>query len=275
VIRVLFTENISIEPVRNMGRKDKFKKVNNYAVYYGNDSFDELSQFDLAIIEPGMYSDEDIDFLVKKNTLVIAYVSVLEINKSSEILNLLKEEDYLFNGREKVMNVAFDNYIMDLRSKRWQSLLMNNIGKLLTDKSFDGIFLDTIADIEYFNLDMNLRILLIEEYVKFLKELKKYFPDHIIIQNNGILQIIYKSADLVDGLMLENMDISKKNTGLVEDISNLLQKHDLRIFILYEDRNNLKKNIFRDTLKLSKANNFLIYRASHEYVGKVNPPINP
>lgn len=260
-----------------MDRLQRFSEIKNYGLYYDRDYLKELSEFDLVIIEPLAHPKESIEFLKKNNTLVIGYISILEIDASSETLLLLKEEDYLTIDSERKMNSEYNNYIMDLRSKRWKSLLINKIGDLIANKHYDGIFLDTIADIEHFNFDSDLRKVLIAEYVKLLMELRKYFPDHIFIQNNGAGQIIESSAKLINGLMLENQDVSQKNTELNLKLTGLKEKNGIEIFILSEEGKRgkrSKRSNFNRLIETSKENDFLLYVAPHNYIGKVNSPIN-
>jgi endo-alpha-1,4-polygalactosaminidase (GH114 family) len=257
-----------------MDRLQRLKKINNYGLYYARDYLDELSEFDLVIVEPLAHNNKSIEFLNKRNTLVIGYVSILEIDSSSETLSLLEEEDYLTINSARQMNTAYNNYIMDLRSERWKLLLINKMGNLIENEHYDGIFLDTIADIEHFDFESGLREVLIAEYVKLLKELRKYFPKHIFIQNNGAGQIIDSSAKLINGLMLENQDISQKNTELNLKLTGLKEKNGIEIFILSEEGKRGKGGNFNRLVETSKENDFLLYVAPHKYIGKVNSPIN-
>lgn len=249
-----------------MDKTNKLKNIKNYAVYYGADFLKELSKFDLAIIEPKSHSDENIHKLIEADTLVIGYISLIELNQESEIVSLLSEEDFLSFGDEKIMNKEFGNYLVDLRSQAWKSIVFNNIGNLIMNRRFDGIFIDTVADIEFFGLDKNLRKIQIAEYVDFLKDLRKYFGDIIIIQNNGVGEIIHSSAELIDGLMIENPDIEKDDNSVVL-LNKIKKSYEVEIFVLFEE----SKNDLRDKnlINLSGENGFLVYKAPSNYVGGV------
>ena len=62
--------------------KDSIDNISNYWIYYGSDCVDELSKYDLVIIEPYNYKKEDIQKLksLNPNIKVIAYLSIGEVS---------------------------------------------------------------------------------------------------------------------------------------------------------------------------------------------------
>ena len=71
----------------------KMEQLNNYALYYGTGKETELANFDLAIVEPLGQTRSSIQFMHEKETLVIAYISVIEIHPTNLLFGLLKDED--------------------------------------------------------------------------------------------------------------------------------------------------------------------------------------
>jgi polysaccharide biosynthesis protein PelA len=258
--------------------KEKLKKVNTYAVCYGAGREKDLIKFDMVIVEPGFYDETAISRLQDAGVIVIAYVSVIEMHKSHTLRSLLKEEDYLVIEGKRIFNEEYKTDLIDLRSKRWKSILVHQIGNLILNYKYDGIFLDTIGDIEFDTIPPHHQDLLISSAVNFIREIRSLFKDCIIIQNNGLEKVFTATSDFIDGLCWENPPLDKEEcrkwvSATVKQLTYLHQNRDVKILVLLEEHENnavTKDEVLHlEAEKLSITNNFILYKAPYRYVGDV------
>ncbi|HEY7400027.1 MAG TPA: hypothetical protein VH989_03910, partial [Actinomycetota bacterium] len=66
-------------PSPRAGARDRIGSIENYVVYYGLGRLDDLARFDLAIIDRDTLTPGEVDVLRSRGTLVVAYLSVGEI----------------------------------------------------------------------------------------------------------------------------------------------------------------------------------------------------
>lgn len=251
-------------------RKERLRHARNYAVYYGSGKEERLSAYDIAIVEPAGHNSNGIQALKSKGTLTLAYVSVLETNPSLPLYPLLKEEDFIaYNGRP-FLNEEYQNRIVKLYSQRWQSLLVHHVGQLLFHQGYDGIFLDTLADLEYMRFSAQDYERSVCAAVNLLRELRERFEPFVFVQNNGYQRVHQHTAAFLDGICCENPLHPEQQTATKEKIGALesqllhLSRQDLHIFMLLNRpddriRRLAEKNTFcfyvsNDYTRLSETN---------------------
>ena len=154
--------------------------------------------FDWLIVDPDNFSWEKFDekyYIKKKKAKLIAYVSLGEIEPYRNYYKDIKKDWIL--GENK----AWKTYIADIRNKEYQKFLIERVISKLN--RFDGIFFDT--------LDSYQSVLKKEEFksyedaeVEFIKEVKKRYPNKIILINRGF-EIVDRLVGLVDGLVAESL----------------------------------------------------------------------
>ncbi len=230
-----------------LSRRVLLDKASNYVVYYGANNTEALSKYDIAIVEPLAHTFEDIKKTKKNCTLVLAYISIVEIHPSNSVYKLLKEEDFLAVDNHIQKNKQFGTYIVDLRSKRWQSLLEHRTGHLLLESGYDGLFIDTASDIEYLDISPALRRELIFEFKGYLEKIKELFPDRVVVMNNGTEELIYHTKNLIDGICWENPHvIYKANEKWFEEtamrLSSICREENIKVLILTEGNHKHLKN---------------------------------
>lgn len=252
-----------------MNKRQQFKSVRNYGLYYGIGREKELSSYDLAILEPQGQSEKTIQVMHNSGTLVIAYVSVMEIFESYPLFKLLKDEDFITLNGLKVMNKEYETYLLDLTSKRWNAILIQQIGNLILNEGYDGIFLDTIGDIEADIFPKELKEKLLNAAVALLSNIRKLFNDIIIIQNNGLNELINHTAHIIDGLCWENpmfgdVDSSEWTKATLNKLKTISKIEEIKILMVYEENqlNDLDIKVFPYAKKIAQANNFLIYKTN-------------
>lgn len=247
------------------------QNIDNYAVYYGYGRAEKLSEYDLVIVEPNGQDEKSLSFLKERNTLAIAYVSVLEINDNYPEFKYLKDEDFITINGKTVVNSEFNNYLINLNSKRYVSMLIHKIGDLILNKGFQGIFLDTVGDIEFEVIPEFIRESLINELVKLLEMIKDMFPQCIIIQNNGT-NIIKHTIKYVDMLMLENpnsnaLKISNNNKAMVNYIIGLKNTYSIKLLLLFEEENvRMFESLFNEINSLCRNGDILFYLGKKNYL---------
>lgn len=245
--------------------------IENYAVYYGYDKIERLKEYDLVIVDSNGQSKDNIDFLKQNNTITIAYISVLEINKDFLEYKYLRDEDFLTINNRRIVNTEFKNYLVDLKSKRYISMLIHKIGDLLMNKGFQGIFLDTVGDIEFQVIPEDVKNSLINELVKLLETIKKMFPECIIIQNNGI-NIVKHTNKYVDIFMLENptnegLGLLPTRNSLANFVIELSRNNRIKVFILFEEKNKKRyEQLSDDIVNLYDEKNILLYLSKENYL---------
>lgn len=260
-----------------MKRKDRLREARNFAVYYGCERVKELASFDLVIIEPSAYTKASLQVIQATGALVLAYVSVMEINSDDHRIGLLRQCDFLTQGGVPVLNQQYENYLLNLESERWCNLLLHQIGQYLTQYGYDGVFLDTIGNIEQFipHGDQQAAQLLAASVL--LKHLRKLYPNHLVIQNNGLEKLCALTADYIDGICWENPCVGSQAAdvwvnSMVDYLTVLQRQHGLKIMLLYEE-NELKQQAanrdFARTLNIAHDQQFLIYRAPAGYSGAI------
>lgn len=225
-----------------MDRRKKFKDVKNFAIYYGYGMEEKLHKYDVAIIESRGHTPEGLKIIKASKTLALGYISIIEISPSDSRFRYLKDEDFIKSNGKTEINSIYGNYLVDIRSKRWQDILIHECGRLIEGLGYDGLFLDTIGNVESPNLIKEYGNSLINESILFLNRLRTRYPDHILIQNNAVEKLIYYTSGIVDGICWENPPVGMRNSRLWMDeiISrlNIVKEADkLKVLVVLESDN--------------------------------------
>lgn len=266
-----------------MDGTSKFTAAKNFALYYGLGREDELAGFDVAIVEPAGQSELSVIRMQKSGTLVLAYLSIMEISPTDPQVKMLKTEDFLYIDGQPVINREYGNYLLDLRSRRWLGLLFHRVGKLIIQSGYDGLFLDTIGDVESAELDSGARDLQLMAAVDFIRRIRSMYPSLIMVQNCGLERLCFFSAEYVNGICWENPPLDKNACRpWVETIINQLKqfkkKYGTQVLLLLEGKGGLAEYDLPDGMnyrmarRIAEKNDFLLYRAPFRYVTGVNHP---
>ncbi len=224
-----------------MTRKEKLEKVRSFAVYYGRDGLNKLVDFDMVIVEPAAQSPISLSELKKRGILALAYVSAVEVNKSFVENGLLRSEDLLTVRGQPLENSQYGNYLADLRSKNWCLLLWDKIGNLLLHDGYDGIFIDTLGDLEWEIIPKTCRENMYLAAAEFIMSVRDAFPGHLIVQNNGVNEICKFTAELIDSLCWENPSSGSlrhwmRNRQVMKQLHRMSKQHGFRVLLLFEGR---------------------------------------
>lgn len=253
-------------------RKERLMQARNYVLYYGKGQGKKLSQYDIAIVESSGQLANEIEFLKSKNTLVIAYVTMMELGPFHTLYHMLKEADFLKVEEKKIYNSIYHTYMINLLSKRWQGLIYHVVGNLLLREGYDGIFMDTIGDVESTILSPVERKKQIDQATTIVRRLRQLYPDHLIIQNNGLEHLCVMTSEYIDGLLWENPPFSIKKSEewiqvVVERITGLSKEHGIRLFLLHEDDGQRMKTTTRiKAQSMADKYGILYYEAAKNYI---------
>ncbi|MFC0215189.1 endo alpha-1,4 polygalactosaminidase [Paenibacillus chartarius] len=259
-----------------MNGRARMKEASTFALYYGVGRVEELSRFDLAIVEPAGQSENEIRELKRSGTLPAAYVSVMEIADYDPMFRLLNDEDFLSDsGGQRVCNEQFGTYMLDLTSPRWQGLLFHRIGSLLVKSGYEGIFLDTIGNVELHRLPAERQLEQLHAAAHMVRQLRERFPEAVLIQNNGLHQLGEMTCRWLDGICWENpnfvaADSMEWSMDTLERLTAFAEGSGVRVLLLIELYGN-EDSVRNETTvrKAAESRNFMVYGAPPQYVSDV------
>lgn len=178
----------------------------NFIIYYGkiNDTtIEKLSTYKLVIIEPRNVTKNQVIQLKQQGVKVLGYTSVVEQNENNiEFISLRNAWFYKPNG-DKMRVDQWQSWYMDIRKKGYQNFLLEQIQLHVINKHLDGVFLDTVGDIDDLDWNEKHKMEMRKTYRKFLIKLKKNYKNLEIVQNWGFYTAQNFSHELIDGLMWE------------------------------------------------------------------------
>ena len=256
--------------ILSMNRTARLQSIKNYALYYGIGREQELVEFDMVIVEPKGQTKESIIRLKESGTLVLAYLSVMEIHASDPEAKLLRDADFLTKKGQRLQNPRYENWLADLSSERWNSLLTRHAVELINDFKYDGLFLDTIGDVEGDFLDLEKRDLLLVAAAHLLRRFRSVFPEQILIQNCGMERLLHYTAQYIDGICWENPCLEHRSwfQPIIDNLSRFKRELNLQVFFLLEENTNTRD---MQTLvkRIAAEKGFLSYTAPSGYVSGI------
>jgi len=201
-----------------------------YKVYYG--SLDEqilqdLSQYNMVILEPAQVSDANLLKLQEAGVKVIGYQSLLEVGKRDrEILDKLNHEDILIEQSKDKGPIA------NPLSEHYRMIWTDAMKVRIKYRGFDGVFLDTVDDI--LRMDKSQRVEVIQATVEWIANMKMDSPEMFIIQNRGFDVFLQGSARGVDGLLWEDFDALRLDSDvqyskIVLDVNEASKQFGVRV----------------------------------------------
>jgi uncharacterized protein (TIGR01370 family) len=117
----------------------KTKPLQSFAVYYGlAEDAKAFNSFALVVLESS-YS-KIVDELKKEKKIVLAYLSLGEVNSSREYFSYIKEKGFLLEGNPNWP----DAFLVDIRNQEWGDYIVETLIPTILDNGFDGIFIDTL-----------------------------------------------------------------------------------------------------------------------------------
>jgi endo-alpha-1,4-polygalactosaminidase (GH114 family) len=201
--------------------RERIKSINTYVAYYGSNApngiVQKLGLSDLAIVQPDTLTQSYLHD-TKIRPLVVAYLSVGEITKHDPLFNTAKKKKWIFGKNE-----SWDSYYVNVSIKEWQEVIRSRARELI-NRGYDGVFLDTVDTVDA-KAEPAVAKNLLPGMIELIHNLRKAFPNAVIVQNRGF-SVIDNVVDDVDALMFEDLtttyDHKKKSYETIIPDQNLL-----------------------------------------------------
>ncbi|MBU1040018.1 MAG: endo alpha-1,4 polygalactosaminidase [Proteobacteria bacterium] len=172
----------------------------NWLCYYGTDfGPKQYGRFDLVVLDGLRHPP-----LVRNQAgkpLLLGYVTAGESDPGSPTWILAQNQSFVAGKNEN-----WGSLIIDMRSAKWQGILLDIVIPKVLAQGFDGIFLDTIdsalalAQGEDAAKYSGMR----ESILAFLGRVRQRFPNIHICMNRG-LELLPEAAPLIDSLLIEDL----------------------------------------------------------------------
>jgi hypothetical protein len=220
---------------------------NKVMICYGDFFPEKIKGYQFVIVEPSYFSKSDVQILKSNNTSVLAYISLGEVDQSSDYFSLLKDVTI-------GTNPIWSSYILDLSNPKTRSVLSGKIDSYMTDKGFDGLFLDNIDNFVLYGPTPEQRPILLS----FLKDIRSRYPKLFMMQNAG-LELLSDSHTIINALAIESIasdyDFRRKHYRLraksdfrfkSKQLSEVAKNYKLPIVVIeYSDSKYLNKHILK------------------------------
>jgi len=231
-----------------------------YKIYYDSptpDLLKKMQELDAVMIEPVFYSQEQIQVIQQSGTKVYGYINIMEADKwNTELFNQLNENDFFYRNQKRVYYSEWDSYLMDITSIHYQEILLNEVTTQISAKGLDGIFLDTVGNID--NEHSSSQDILEEQrngLVSLLERIQEKHPNLSMIQNWGFDTLKTATSPYVDGIMWENFNYSTVSNdqwsqNRIKDLKTLRKQSGIQIL----------------TVSFSEKANSTNYAESHGFI---------
>jgi hypothetical protein len=229
-----------------MGYSNGFRGVKSYKIYYGAPTkqiMDDMKQYDLVILEPHNYSKEDITYIKDRGTTVLGYMSIMQMGTwNKTITDQVRDEDYVIENGEKVQFAQWETYLMDISNPHYRSVLMTDMEIEVVNKGCDGMFLDTVGDIDvYFHNQPDRQTKMGNGLVDFLKQITKDHPKLLIMQNFAFDTLKSKTLPYVKGILWEDfiekdMQTDSWSQEWVQQLAAFQKDKKLTVFTVTPDQ---------------------------------------
>ncbi|RSL34174.1 hypothetical protein D7Z54_06305 [Salibacterium salarium] len=253
---LLFNQDFSTQDRVEEG---KLSNVSSFKYYLGegNSSIeDKMKKQDVVIVEPVVMDEAYIQAAQNSETLVYGYINSMEADKWKEDLyEQFNEDDFFVENGEKVYFSEWDSYLMDMTSKHYQDVLLDEVEAEVADKGLDGVFLDTVGNIDsQFEDDPVILKEQREAMATFMQRMEERFPQLSIAQNWGIDTLVEYTAPYVDFIMWEDFSYSTLNNDAwsrdrVESLKQVREDYGTEIFTV-----SFKEN--EESRKLAEQHDF-------------------
>lgn len=169
-----------------------------------------MNKLDVIVVEPIEMEQKYIVDAQKHGTLVYGYINAMEADKWNEdFYKQLKEEDFYHdkNGKRKYIS-KWDAYLVNMASPHYQEVLLKEIKKRVVDRKLDGVFFDTVGDIDddYPKADQQAQR---EAMKKVMQKVKSDYKGLSIAQNWGFDTLAQYTAPYVDFVFWEDFNYSE------------------------------------------------------------------
>lgn len=241
----------------------------NYYLDEGNQAIgEEMKAVDLIVIEPILMQEKYITAAQDNGTLVYGYINAMEADKWNQALysQFTESDFYKDNQGNKMYFEEWDSHLMDMSSEHYQDILLEEIKAQIIDKKLDGVFLDTVGNIDSY-LSGHEQQEQNKALTAFVKKIKKEDSNISIAQNWGFDTLAKYTAPYVDFIMWEDFSytVVGEDEWALEKMEQLKeirnQYHTQIVTIAFKDKEKSKQ--------LAKKNGFkFLYHPEGSYYNK-------
>lgn len=241
--------------------------VTSYKVFYGEPTsriIEEMGSYDLVIVEPIFYSPDQIKSIRSKGTKVYGYINTMEVdNWNKSFKKRLNVTDYYVRDGKRVYYKEWDSYLTDMGSSHYRKTLKGELKRQVVDKKMDGVFLDTVGNIDNeFSDDKKELARQRTGLVAFLKDVKKSY-NVPMIQNWGFDTLKTSTYGIVDGIMWEDFTyarVSKDQWALdrIVDLKKIKKNYGVQVLTVSTDKST-------KSIAFAKKNGFVPYTDTKGY----------
>jgi uncharacterized protein (TIGR01370 family) len=257
----------------------KPKALKSFVIYYGlSEGVNAFKPFDLVVLESSY--TKIVKELKKEDKIVLAYLSIGEVNSSRSYFPYLKEKKLLLENNPNWP----DAFLIDIRNPEWGNYIIETLIPAILKDGFDGIFIDTLdSPIEKERANPQKFEGMRNSAVNIIEKVRLKFPEMKIMLNRAyvIAPDVATSIDYILGESVCNTyDFSSKKYVPVDDEASAnqvksldeLKKKNPRLEVMTLDYCDEKDQTRRrEIYKKEKKNGFIPYVTTID-LGKVSKP---
>lgn len=205
-----------------------------FGVCYAKVTPQQVSGYEMVVIEPDFFSKPEMDALKATGTKIIAYTTLGEIDPNRWYFPMMEARGFIG------INQNWGSSYVDLSDSVNRSIILDKVIPEIIVKGVDGIFLDTIDAVAPYTERSNLEPYMVE----LIKEIRIRYPELIIIQNAGLF-LLDETNSFVDAVLVESIasgydfenqeylirDLAAFNSRL-EMLQNVADEYDLPVFVI-------------------------------------------
>jgi len=171
-----------------------------WAVYYSNKApLSTLMQYQLLIFDNETHPP--ITPLIENNKIVLGYLSLGEVGQHRTYYHQLKRDGLLLQENENWPG----SYAIDIRDKRWTSMVIETLLPSILQQGFHGIFIDTL-DIPPHQESLAPKRFrgMKKAAIQLIETIRYHYPSIKIMLNRGY-EILPQVAPIIDYALGESV----------------------------------------------------------------------
>jgi uncharacterized protein (TIGR01370 family) len=165
-----------------------------FGVCYSKITPHQLQNYEMVIVEPDFYTQEEMQALRATGTKVIAYISLGEVDTNRWYFPLMEAEGFL--GK----NENWNSYFLDLKAKKVREIITTQVVPEIMAKGADGLFFDTVDAVS----PETPRSYLQPYMANLIQRIRVQYPDKTIIQNAGLF-LLNDTKENIDAFLTETL----------------------------------------------------------------------
>ena len=264
----------------------RLEQARDYVLYYGgvgDNEMRELVKYNIVIIDPqamGENAAAKISRLKQNGCLVIGYLSCMEVAEWHRYKDRVPAAWHL-KIKDKEWNPWGKNHAVDLTQPQWRKMLTELVKTEVIDYGCDGVFMDTLADIEHPDLPDTLRQQQLVGLDSLLKELRTTYPSLILISNWTIQATLPVAAKYVDVICWENFQPKFFTpgdpafsfvSGVRKNLNELQRKYHFKVYAIWASPNYYElRDDQRRMAALAASFGYLSYYCIDDYHVSLTP----